>query len=132
MPRPSGRAFRLRDSIFYSFFAGSDEASLTLVVDRVIAAIATNSCYEKRTEGSESAPDCPTHGKLFSVNRPHLVILVEVGTIPLKGGCASCKDVHFTAGIDHIGKAQEQHSKLESLFREHFRKVHKDDPDYPV
>jgi len=60
----------------------------------------------------------------LSMNRPHLVILVEAGRIPLKGGCSSCKDVHFTAGIDHIGTAQEQHSKLESLFLEHFRKVH--------
>jgi len=54
---------------------------------------------------------------------PHLVILVEVGRIPIKGGCSSCKDVFFTTG-DDIGPAQQQHSKLESLFREHFRKVH--------
>jgi arginine deiminase len=51
------------------------------------------------------------------------VILVEVGRIPIKGGCSSCKGVTFTTGID-ISTAQEQHSKLESLFREHFRKVH--------
>ena len=58
------------------------------------------------------------------IDSSHLVIIVELGTIPLKGGCSSCKDVHFTAGIDHIGTAQEHHSKLESLFLEHFRKVH--------
>jgi hypothetical protein len=57
------------------------------------------------------------------LNKPHLVILVEVGRIPTRGGCSACKDVLFTTGHD-IGTAQEQHSKLESLFREHFRKVH--------
>jgi len=54
---------------------------------------------------------------------PHLVILVEVGRIPIKGGCSACNDVFFTTG-DDIGPAQQQYSKLESLFSEHFRKVH--------
>jgi hypothetical protein len=57
------------------------------------------------------------------VKEPHLVILVEAGRIPIKGGCSACKDVLFTTGVD-IGAAQEHHSKLESLFREHFRRVH--------
>lgn len=57
------------------------------------------------------------------VKNPHLVILVEVGRVPIKGGCSSCKDVVFTAG-DDIGTAEEQHIKLESLFREHFHNVH--------
>ena len=57
------------------------------------------------------------------VKKPHLVILVEVDSIPIKGGCSSCKGVQFSTGID-VGSAQEHHSKLESLFREHFRKFH--------
>ena len=57
------------------------------------------------------------------LKEPHLVILVEVGRIPIKGGCCACKDVLFTTG-DDIGTAQELHNRLESLFREHFRKVH--------
>jgi len=57
------------------------------------------------------------------VKEPHLVILVEVGRIPIRGGCSACNDVFFTTGVD-IGTAQEHHSKLESLFLEHFRKVH--------
>ncbi len=55
--------------------------------------------------------------------KPHLVILVEVERIPIQGGCSSCKDVVFETGID-ISTAQEHHDKLESLFQEHFRKVH--------
>jgi len=57
------------------------------------------------------------------VNKPHLVILVEVSRIPIRGGCSACKDVLFTTG-DDIGTAQVQHSKLEKLFRVHFREVH--------
>ncbi len=59
----------------------------------------------------------------YPVNKPQLVIHVEVGRITIKGGCSACKEVLFTTG-DDIGTAQEQHSRLESLFREHFRKVH--------
>ncbi len=54
---------------------------------------------------------------------PHLVIFLEVERIPLKAHCSHCKDIIFTTG-DDIGTAEEQHSKLENLFREHFRKVH--------
>jgi hypothetical protein len=54
---------------------------------------------------------------------PHLVILLEVERIPIKARCSRCKDVIFTSG-DDIGTAEEQHRKLESLFRDHFRKVH--------
>ena len=57
------------------------------------------------------------------LKEPHLVILVEVGRIPIKGGCSACNDVFFTTG-DDIGPAQQQYSKLEGLFSEHFRKVH--------
>ena len=57
------------------------------------------------------------------VKQPHLVILLEIGRIPIKGRCSACKDVIFKTGID-IGTAEEQYRKLESMFREHFRKVH--------
>jgi len=57
------------------------------------------------------------------LKEPHLVILVEVGRIPIKGGCSACEGVFFTTG-DYIGPAEQQYNKLESLFREHFRKVH--------
>jgi len=57
------------------------------------------------------------------MKKPSLVIHEEIGGVPTKGGCSSCKDVLFVTGAG-IGSAQEHHSKLESLFRDHFRKVH--------
>jgi len=57
------------------------------------------------------------------MNEPHLVILVEVGRIPIQGYCSSCKDVLFTTEAD-MGTVSEHYSTLENLFREHFRKVH--------
>jgi len=65
--------------------------------------------------------ECQPHNN--PVNKPHLVILVEVGRIPIKGGCSACKDVIFTTG-GNMGPAEQQYSKLEILFRESFRKVH--------
>ncbi len=58
-----------------------------------------------------------------TVKKPHLVILLELERIPIKARCSHCKDVIFTSG-DDIGTAEEHHRKLESLFREHCRKVH--------
>jgi len=57
------------------------------------------------------------------MKKPHLVIFVEMGGVPTKGGCSACKGLLFTTGAD-AGAAQEHHSKLEKLFRDHFRKIH--------
>ena len=58
-----------------------------------------------------------------ATEKTQLVIFEETGGIPIQGGCSSCKDVLFTTEVD-VGAAQEHRSKLEELFREHFRRVH--------
>ncbi len=67
-----------------------------------------------------------------SMKRPHLVILEKIGDCPVKGGCSSCDGVIFQTGTG-IGVAAEHHAKLDSLFREHFRKIHRRRvPDKPL
>ncbi len=58
-----------------------------------------------------------------SAGKPHLVIFLEIAGILIKARCSHCTDVVFATGKD-IGTTEEQHNELESLFREHFRKVH--------
>lgn len=57
------------------------------------------------------------------MKKPHLVIIREAGSIVIKGGCSSCKDVLFTSGAE-VGTARKRRSNLEKLFRDHFRTVH--------
>jgi hypothetical protein len=65
------------------------------------------------------------------LDNPRLLILVKHRGIPITGGCSSCKDVFFRAGIDD-GSADEHYSQLETLFREHFRTVHTGEEASPI
>jgi hypothetical protein len=57
------------------------------------------------------------------MKKPHLVILEKVSSIPVKGGCSSCKETVFSTG-SAISSLQQHQTMLEQSFREHFRTVH--------
>ena len=55
------------------------------------------------------------------MKKPHLVITQEVNGVPVHSWCPDIQTVQTGSAI---GIAEERHSKLDSLSREHFRKVH--------
>jgi hypothetical protein len=57
------------------------------------------------------------------MKKPHMVIVEETNGLPVRGTCSACVDVFFSTGAP-IGTIEAHQSKLDSLFREHFRNVH--------
>jgi hypothetical protein len=59
----------------------------------------------------------------YYMKEPHLLILPTINGAPVRGRCSCCKNVVFYTGVD-VGVPDEHQSKLDELFRKHFRKVH--------
>jgi hypothetical protein len=57
------------------------------------------------------------------MKKPHLVVTKQIEGIPVQAACSHCADAVFHTGYA-TGMPHEHQRKLESLFREHLRKIH--------